>query len=126
MQKVARNEKVVRNTRSCQKVASNLWKALREVHYLAAREGNAQLRNTCRLCQKTTKWRTELPEGICVSHSSFIGADFCRRGGGGLPFQVVWQTVSRFGSNNTELLRGVIGPISSLDDCLNTVFNEVY
>ena len=35
------------------------------------------------------------------------------------------RLVSRFGSNNTELLRGVIGPMSSLDDCLNTVFDEV-
>ena len=34
------------------------------------------------------------------------------------------RLVSRFGSNNTELLRGVIGPMSSLDDCLNTVFDE--
>ena len=112
---------------------SNLWKALREAHYLAAREGNAQSRNTCRLCQKTTKWRTELSEGICVSHSSFIGADFLQEGGGGLAIsgRLTNRLVSRFGqepwfgSNNTELLRGVIGPISLLDDCLNTVFDEV-
>ena len=62
-----------------------------------------------------------------MSHSSFIGADFCRRGGGGLAISghLANRLVSRFGSNNTELLRGVIGPMCSLDDCLNTVFDEV-
>ena len=131
MQQVARNEKSCSKTEKMigKTLPSNLWKALREAHYLAAREGNAQSRNTCCLCQKTTKWRTELPEGICVSHSSFIGADFCRRGGGGggglaISGRLANRLVSRFGSNNTELLRGVIGPMSSLDDCLNTVFDE--
>ena len=89
MQQVARNEKSCSKTEKMigKTLPSNLWKALREAHYLAAREGNAQSRNTCCLCQKTTKWRTELPEGICVSHSSFIGADFCRRGGGACHFR---------------------------------------
>ena len=68
-----------------------------------------------------------IAEGICVSHSSFTGADFCRRGGGGLAIsgRLANRLVSWFGSNNIELLRGVIDPISSLDDCLNTVFDEV-
>ena len=84
MQQVARNEKSCSKTEKLigKTLPSTCGKPLREAHYLAAREGNAQSRNTCCLCQKTTKWRTELPEGICVSHSSFIGADFCRRGGG--------------------------------------------
>ena len=36
-------------------------------------------------------------------------------------FLVLWRTVE----TNTNLLRGVIGPISTRNDYLNTVFNDV-
>ena len=56
-----------------------------------------------------------------------LGLIFAGGGGGGglaISGRLANRLVSRFGSNNTELLRGVIGPMSSLDDCLNTVFDE--
>ena len=116
MQQVARNEKICsKNEKLIGKtLPSNLWKALREAHYLAASEGNAQSRNTCRQAF------------ACLIRPS-LGLIFAG-GVGGLAISdhLANRLVSRFGSNNTELLRGVIGPMSSLDDCLNTVFNEVY
>ena len=48
------------------------------------------------------------------------------RGGNG-SFQIVWRTDligSRFGTN-TKLLRAVTGPISTRNDYLNTVFDDV-
>ena len=47
--------------------------------YWAAREGNAQSRNTFHLCRKKTKWRTELPQGFAcyINYFPFNGDDFC-------------------------------------------------
>ena len=62
-----------------------------------------------RLCQKKKKkWRTEHLEGLRVPSTLQLGQ--LLRGGDG----------SRFGTN---LLRGVIGPISTGNDYLNTVFD---
>ena len=54
---------------------------------------------------KKTKWRTKLPEGFARPIPPFNGADFCGEGTG----------YSRSS-----------GPISTPNDCLNTVFNDVF
>ena len=50
-----------------------------------------------------------------MSHFPFYAADFCGEGKSHLR----WS--GRFGAN-TKLLRGVIGPISTSNDYLNTIF----
>ena len=42
-----------------------------------------------------------------------------------MSFQVVWRTDLKVDLNNTKLLRGVISPISTRNNYLNTVFDEV-
>ena len=64
-----------------------------------------------RLCQKKkTKWRTEHLEGFACPGTLQLGQLF--RGGDG----------SRFGTN---LLRGVIGPISTGNDYLNRQYSII-
>ena len=58
----------------------------------------------------------------CVFHSPFNRADFRREGTG----QVVWRTDLEVDLElNTELLRGVVHPISTPNDYRNTVFDNV-
>ena len=76
-------------------------------HYLAAREGNAQSRNTFHLCQKMGD-RT--PEGFACPIPTSMGPIFAGMG----------QVISGFHTNrlgsrcgtNAKLLHGVIGLIS--------------
>ena len=42
-----------------------------------------------------------------------------------MSFQVVWRTDLKVDLNNTKLLRRVISPISTRNNYLNTVFDEV-
>ena len=90
--------------------------------YWAAREGNAQSRNGSLLCRKKTKWLTELPEGFACPIPASMGPIFAGRG------RVISGLLAdRFGSRfgtNTNLLRGVIGPISTRNDYLNTVIGN--
>ena len=73
---------------------------------------------------KKTKWRTKPPEGFARPIPPFNGADFAGRGRV-TPGRLANRFRSRFGTNTT-LLRGVIGPISTPNDCLNTIFNDVF
>ena len=89
------------------------------VNYWAACECNAQSRNESHLCQKRTKWWMELQENFACPTLTSWG--WFLRGGEG-------HLANRLGSwfgMNTKLLHGVIGPIFTLNDYLNTVFDNV-
>ena len=89
------------------------------VNYWAACECNAQSRNDSHLCQKRTKWWMELQENFACPTLTSWG--WFLHGGEG-------HLVNRLGSwfgMNTKWLRGVIGPIFTLNDYLNTVFDNV-
>ena len=83
-------------------------------YYLPAREGKAQSRNEKHILSmsKKDKMADGSPRRFCVSHS---------------PFKVSGRLANRFGSRfgrNTKLLRGVIGPISSPSDYLDTASDD--
>ena len=74
-----------------------------------------------RICVK--KWGMNLPEGF-ASYSLLNGADIC--GEGTESFQVVWQTEIEVELERTKKkLRGVIAPISTPNDYLDTVVDDV-
>ena len=95
------------------------------LYYLAAPKGNVQSRNEKQILSmsKKTKWRTDLPEGFACPINPSKGPIIARRG------RVISGRLanrsgrSRFGTN-TKLLCGVIGPISTPNDYLNTVFDD--
>lgn len=91
-------------------------------YYWAACEGNVQLRNKKQILFMS-KMTDRNPRRLCMSHSSFSGADFVGRR------QVIsGHPANRFGSgcgSNTKLLHEVIDPISVLNDYLNIVFDDV-
>ena len=63
------------------------------------------------------------PRRRYVSHSLFNRADFCGEGTG-----ISGRLTNRFGSRfgtSTKLFRGVIGPISTPNDYLNAVFDDI-
>ena len=63
------------------------------------------------------------PRRCYVSHSLFNRADFCGEGTG-----ISGCLTNRFGSRfgtSTKLFRGVIGPISTPNDSLNAVFDDI-
>ena len=63
------------------------------------------------------------PRRRYVSHSLFNRADFCGEGTG-----ISGRLTNRFGSRfgtSTELFREVIGPISTPNDYLNAVFDDI-
>ena len=63
------------------------------------------------------------PRRCYVSHSLFNRADFCGEGTG-----ISGCLTNRFGSRfgtSTKLFRGVIGPISTPNDDLNAVFDDI-
>ena len=63
------------------------------------------------------------PRRRYVSHSLFNRADFCGEGTG-----ISGRLTNRFGSRfgtSTKLFRGVIGPISTPNDSLNAVFDDI-
>ena len=63
------------------------------------------------VCQKKTKWRTELPEGFACPIPTSMGPIFAGRGR-----VILGLLADRFGSRfktNTTILRDVIGPIST-------------
>ena len=64
------------------------------------------------------------PKRLCLSHSFFQWGRFCAEWTGHFRSYGEHTWVSGFGTN-TELLRGVIGPISSPNDELNTAFVDV-
>ena len=97
-------------------------------YYLPAREGKAQSRNEKHILSmsKKDKMADGSPRRFCVSHSPFKGADYCgeKLGRGRV---ISGRLANRFGSRfgrNTELLRGVIGPISSPSDYLDTACDD--
>ena len=63
------------------------------------------------------------PRRLCISYSSFTGSNFCSKGTGDfrLSGKQIWKSIW----TNTELLQKVIGPISTPNDYLNTVFNDI-
>ena len=70
-----------------------------------------------------TKWWTAQPEGLACPTPPSIGPIFAERGR-----VISGRLVNRFGSRfgtNTELLRGVVHPISTPNDYRNTVFDDV-
>ena len=75
------------------------------------------------LRRKKTKWWTAQPEGLACSTPPSIGPIFAETE------QVIsGRLANRFGSRfgtNTELLRGVVHPISTPNDYRNTVFDDV-
>ena len=71
---------------------------------------------------KKDKMLDGAPRRLCKYHPSLNGADFC---GGG--WVISGLLVDGFGSwfgTNTKLLHGVMGPISTPNDYLNTVFDD--
>ena len=79
------------------------------------------------LCQKKkTKWQTSHPDGARFPATPrSMGADFYRDRRGRVTSV---RLANRFGTRfetNTKLLRGVIRPISTPNDYLNTVFDDV-
>ena len=73
--------------------------------------------------RKKTKWWTAQPEGLACPTPPSIGPIFAERGR-----VISGRLVNRFGSRfgtNTELLRGVVHPISTPNDYRNTVFDDV-
>ena len=91
-------------------------------YYWAACEGNTQLRNKKQILFMS-KMTDINPRRLCMSHSSFNGADFMGRR------QVIsGHLANRFGSgfrSNAKLSHGVIDPMSVPNDYLNTVFDDV-
>ena len=81
-----------------------------------------QSKNEFCLCQKKTKWWRVLPEGFANTIPAWMGPIFVRRG------RVISGLLAdRFGSwfgMNTKLLHGVMGPISTPNGYLNTVFDD--
>ena len=73
--------------------------------------------------EKGQKWRTAHPEGVACPTPSSVGPIFAGRGWVILG-RLANKFRSRFGTN-TKLFRGVIGPISALNDYLNAVFDDV-
>ena len=71
--------------------------------------------------QKKTKWRTEFSEGFACLPS--VKPIFAGRGRVFLS-RLANRFGSRFGAN-TKLLRGLFSPIFTLNDCLNTVVDDV-
>ena len=70
--------------------------------------------------QQNDKMVDGTPRRFCVSHSPFNGADFCGEGTGNFRSsgETIWES-------NSKLLRGVIGPMSTANDDLNTEFDDV-
>ena len=81
-------------------------KTRQDIYYWVASVGNAQ----APMSKKKKKWRTEHLEGLRVPSTLQLGQ--LLRGGDG----------SRFGTN---LLRGVIGPISTGNDYLNRQYSII-
>ena len=74
------------------------------------------------LRRRKTKWWTAQPEGLACSTPPSIGPIFAERGR-----VISGRLANRFGSQlelNTELLRGVVHPISTPNDYRNTVFDD--
>ena len=70
---------------------------------------------------KKDKMADGIPRRLC--ESPFNEADFCRSGR-----VILSRLANRFGSRFgtiTKLLRGVFSPIFTLNDCLNTVVDDV-
>ena len=73
--------------------------------------------------KKQNKKADGSPRRRYVSHSLFNRADFCGEGTG-----ISGGLTNRFGSRfgtNTKLFRGVIGPISTPNDYLHAVFDDI-
>ena len=94
-------------------------------YFWAACEGYAQSKNGGHLdsAQQKDKMVDGTPRRLCISYSSFIGSNFCSKGTGHfrLSGKQIWKSIW----TNTKLLQGVIGSISTLNDYLNTEFNDV-
>ena len=87
-----------------------------------------QLWNWPSLSKKKTKWRTSHPEGARFLANpppppTSMGADFYGEGKGHR-FGLANRFGTRFGTN-TKLSHGVIRPISTPNDYLNKVFDDV-
>ena len=66
------------------------------LYYWAAHEGNIQSRNESRLCQKKKKKMVDrAARSLCISHSRFNVADFCREGTGHFRScgEQIWKSV---------------------------------
>ena len=94
-------------------------------HFCATREGNAQSRN-----QKQHSFYGDKRQNVGGISQKALGvhfpinsADFSGEGTGHFKSsgEQIWKSIG----TNTELVRGVIGPISSPNDDLNIVFDDV-
>ena len=83
---------------------------------------NKKMEATLTLQQKE-KMVDGTPRRLCISYSSFIGSNFCSKGTG--HFRLSGEQIWKLIWTNTKLLQGVIDPISTPNDYLNTVFNDV-
>ena len=75
-------------------------------------------------CQKRQNGGRNFQKALRVPFHRSVGSIFAGRGRV-TPGRLANRFRSRFGTNTT-LLRGVIGPISTTNDCLNIVFNDVF
>ena len=94
-------------------------------HFCATREGNAQSRN-----EKQHSFFGDKRQNVGGISQKALGvhfpinrADFSGKGTGHFKSsgEQIWKSIG----TNTELVRGVIGPISSPNDDLNIVFDDV-
>jgi len=83
---------------------------------------NQEMRSKFFLCQKKTKWRTELPEGMRVPFHLQWGR--CLRGGDG-SFQVVCEQIWKSIWSEHKIIAWSLGPMKKANNYPNTVFVDV-
>ena len=96
------------------------------LYYLATLKGNVQSRNEKHILSmsKKTKWRMDLPLGFACPINPSKGPIITRKGRVISSHGLANRFRIRFGTN-PKLLCGVIGPISTPNNYLNTVFDDV-
>ena len=96
------------------------------LYYLASLKGNVQSRNEKHILSmsKKTKWRMDLPLGFACPINPSKGPIIARKGRVISSHSLANRFRIRFGTN-PKLLCGVIGPISTPNNYLNTVFDDV-
>ena len=94
------------------------------VYYWAAREGNAQSNNVGRLvCAGKRQNGGRNSQKALRKPFPFSGADFL--GEGTALFRLSGEQIWKLIRTNTKLFRGVFGPMSTPNDYLNAVFDNV-
>ena len=99
--------------------AVKYWETNCAIHWIKIYPSDSAIH----LSNNRTKWRTKLSEGFACPIPSSIWPISSGRGR-----IISGRLANRFGSRyetNIKILRGVIGPISTTNDYLITVFDEV-